>query len=98
MGIRPAAHSEKGEFMFEKRADQLESGRNSDVGKHAYDTPLAEWHDLRVITLGGTPGEGDSGGNDTEQPGGDSPPTNPDGSRGSSHYDSNPDDEFGNYV
>jgi hypothetical protein len=94
-GSRLAAITEKGESMFEKRADQFESGDGRGVGKSAYETPVAEWHDLRVITLGGSPGEGDSGAVESQQPAGGA---SPNGMRGSNHYDDNPDDQFGNYV
>lgn len=82
--------------MFEKRPDQFESDDGRAIGKSAYATPVAEWHDLRVITLGGSPGRGDSGDVENQQPAGDGSPGN--GMRGSNHYDNNPDDEFGNYV
>jgi len=96
-GFRPVAHSEKGDCMSEKRVDQFEPGRSSIGGKPSYEEPAAEWHDLRVITLGGSPGEGDSGAQNTEQPAG-AGSNNSNGNWGSNHYDGNPDGEFGNNV
>lgn len=52
----------------------------------AYAEPTAEWHDLRVITLGGTDGDGDSGAGVEVQ----LPP-------GVTHYDET-DEDFDNYV
>lgn len=83
--------------MSENRADLFESGRGNVNSKSAYEAPVAEWHDLRVITLGGSPGEGDSGAIDTQQGPGSSS-SNSNGNWGSNHYDGNSDDEYGNYV
>lgn len=94
-GSRLVAHSEKGEFMSEKRADQFEPGNSDVAGKSAYEAPVAEWHDLRVITLGGTPGANDSGNPENESPQDGS--GSGDGARGSvGSYDD--DDDFGNFA
>lgn len=47
--------------MSEQRVSQHEMLRNSGETRIAYVEPTAEWHDLKVITLGGPSGTGDSG-------------------------------------
>lgn len=71
--------------MFEKRAEQNNFPGNPDAAARIYVEPSAEWHDLRVITLGGPSGTGDSGAEGVQQ----------DPSR--THYDEK-DDDYGNYA
>lgn len=71
--------------MSEKRADQLDAGRGNVVSQHAYEAPMAEWHDLRVITLGGVSGTGDSGAEGVQV------------LPGSTHYDES-DTDYDNYA
>jgi hypothetical protein len=43
--------------------ERIEQSHVSNAGssRSSYVEPAADWHDLRVITLGGTDGNGDSG-------------------------------------
>lgn len=47
--------------MSEKRVERNHCQSSPEGIRKAYVAPAADWHDLRVITLGGTTGEGDSG-------------------------------------
>ena len=93
---RLVAQIEKGEFMSEKRADLLESDRSGVDGKSAYESPMAEWHDLRVITLGGTPGANDSGNPETLSP--ENGGSSPEGARSGDYGSYDDQDDFSNFV
>lgn len=70
--------------MSEMRVNRYELPRTGN-SRLAYVEPIAEWHDLRVITLGGPSGTGDSGAENSQV------------LAGSFHYDES-DDDYGNYA
>jgi hypothetical protein len=65
--------------MSEQHSEHSENASDKASARRSYVTPTAQWHDLKVITLGGVTGLDDSGNGETQEP-----------QRGSGGYDGDP--------
>lgn len=74
--------------MSGKRVESSHCQSSPEDIRKAYVAPAADWHDLRVITLGGTTGEGDSGAEGSQ--------VFPGQGQGSNYDESN--EDYDNYV
>lgn len=71
--------------MSDNWVEEQESSQALGEGRFDYAVPVGEWHDLKVITLGGPSGTGDSGSPNVQR------------SPGLTHYDES-DEDYDNFA